>query len=70
MHRKSPSTPCRWYPLCPMKRFFLQGKLDRSWIEQYCHGDWTTCRRYQMEESGEFHPDAMLPDGTVDESLR
>ncbi|MGD8385862.1 MAG: hypothetical protein PVG49_01880 [Desulfobacteraceae bacterium] len=56
--------------MCPMKRFFLQGKLDRSWIEQYCHGDWTTCRRYQMEESGEFHPDAMLPDGTVDESLR
>jgi len=70
MRRKSPSTPCKWYSLCPMKRFFLMGKLDRSWIDHYCYGDWNACLRYQMEERGEFHPDAMLPDGTVDESLR
>ena len=59
------SRPCRWYPLCPMRRFFEQGRLDRSWIEAYCHGDWESCIRYRMEESGEPHSDFLLPDGTT-----
>jgi len=60
---------CKWYPVCPMKRFYEEGKLDRKWVESYCHGDWTHCRRYAMEENFQFHPDAMLPDGTIDERL-
>ncbi len=59
------SRPCRWYPLCPMRRFFEQGRLDRSWIEAYCHGDWESCVRYRMEESGEPHSDFLLPDGST-----
>jgi len=58
------SRPCRWYPLCPMRRFFEQGRLGQSWIEAYCHGDWESCVRYRMEESGRPHSDEMLPDGT------
>jgi len=61
---------CKWYPLCPMKRFYEEGRLDRKWIELYCKGDWKNCLRYQLEENGTPHPDWMLPDGTIDERLR
>lgn len=58
------SQPCKWYPLCPLRRFYEQGQLEPYWIAYYCQGDWEDCRRYQMEERGEYHPDTLLPDGT------
>jgi len=61
---------CKWYPVCPMRRFYEEGKLNRKWIELYCKGDWESCIRYQMEEEGKFHPDWMLPDGTLDKRLK
>jgi len=61
---------CKWYPVCPIKRFFEQNKLDKKWIELYCKGDWKSCIRYQMEEEGRFHPDNMLPDGSISEKLQ
>lgn len=61
---------CKWYLVCPMKRYYEQGQLDRKWIELYCKGDWERCVRCQSVEKGEYHPDWMLPDGTIDESLR
>ena len=61
---------CKWHPTCPMKRFYEEGILDRKWIELYCKGDWESCIRYEMEESGKPHPDWMLPDGTIDGKLR
>ena len=61
---------CKWYPTCPMKGFYEEGKLDEKWIELYCKGDWESCIRYQMEERGEPHPDWMLQDGSTDERLR
>ena len=61
---------CKWYPVCPMRRFYEEGKLDKKWIELYCKGDWESCIRYQMEEKGKVHPDWMLPDGTLDERLQ
>ena len=60
---------CKWYPVCPMKRFYEEGVLDEKWVELYCKGDWESCIRYQMEERGELHPDSMLPDGSVDKRL-
>lgn len=60
---------CKWYPVCPMKRFYEAKKLGKEWIELYCQGDWDSCVRYHLEEKGEFHPDHMLPDGSIDESL-
>jgi len=60
---------CKWYPSCPMKRFYESGKLDARWVDGYCHGDWKACVRYQMEERGDLHPDNILPDGTIDEHL-
>jgi DNA polymerase len=64
------ATLCKWYRLCPMRRFYEQGKLDRSWIELYCTGDWSRCVRFEKEELGINHPDWMLPDGTLDATLR
>jgi len=53
-----------------MKRFVEAGRLDRRWVQRYCLGDdWTRCVRYRMEEAGQYHPDNMLPDGTIDETL-
>jgi len=62
-------TECKWYPVCPMKRFYEEGNLSKEWIERYCRGDWESCVRYRMEETGELHPDRMLPDGTLDDEL-
>ncbi|MGM0367316.1 MAG: uracil-DNA glycosylase [Actinomycetota bacterium] len=53
-----------------MKRHYERGKLDAKWINQYCKGRWVECIRYKMEERGQSHPDWMLPDGSLDESLR
>jgi len=61
---------CRWFLCCPMKRFYEEGRIQKRWIELYCKGDWKSCVRYHMEERGEPHPDWMLPDGSLDESLR
>ncbi len=52
-----------------MKRFFEQGLLKKYWVENYCFKNNTECVRYQMEERGVFHPDNMLPDGSIDASL-
>lgn len=61
---------CKWYPACPMKRFYEEEELSKEWIELYCKGDWESCIRYQMEERWDAHPDWMLPDGSIDERLR
>lgn len=53
-----------------MKYYYEQGILEKKWIEDYCHGDWSSCVRYHMEEKGQPHPDYMLPDGTLCEELR
>jgi phosphatidylserine decarboxylase len=31
---------CKWYQVSPLKEFYEQGKLDKSWIELYCKGTW------------------------------
>lgn len=64
------SNDCKWYPVCPIRRFYEEGRLDKKWVELYCKGDWESCIRYQMEERGEYHPDWMLPDGSIDEGLK
>ncbi len=63
------TSECKWYPCCPMKYFYEDGMLDKKWIDRYCKGNWEKCIRYWKEERGEPHPDEMLPDGTIDDSL-
>ena len=61
---------CKWFNACPLKTFYEQGRLDRKWVENYCRGDYLECVRYKMEEKGSYHPDNMMPDGTVDKGLK
>ncbi len=61
--------PCKWFPICPMKQLYETNRLERKWIERFCKGDWESCVRYQMEQKGLYHPDTMLPDGTILKNL-
>jgi len=60
---------CRWFEVCPLKRFYEKGILDKEWIECYCLKDYLSCKRYRMESKGLYHPDNMLPDGSIDKAL-
>ena len=60
---------CKWYTVCPMKYFYENGKLDKKWIENYCHWNWQDFVRFYKEENGIYHPDNMLPNGEIDKSL-
>jgi hypothetical protein len=64
-----PGNICKWFSVCPLKRFLEQGRLDKRWVESYCRGNYRVCVRYKMEEKGEYHPDNMMPDGTIDSRL-
>lgn len=61
---------CKWYFVCPIKFYTDDGKLDKKWVKNYCLIGNKNCIRYQKEESGEDHPDNMLPDGTIDSNLK
>ena len=61
---------CKWYSVCPMKRFYQQGKLDRFWVENFCWVDNPECVRKKLEGKGIAHPDNMLPDGRIDDTLK
>ena len=60
---------CKWYLCCPIKRFTDQKKLDPYWVENYCLVGNRDCVRYQLEEAGQYHPDNMLPDGSIKKGL-
>ncbi|MFO8066978.1 MAG: uracil-DNA glycosylase [Bacteroidales bacterium] len=60
---------CRWFYLCPIKKFYDTGRLSKEWIDQYCKGDWEACIRFQKEEHFISHPDNMLPNGNIDQKL-
>jgi len=62
---------CKWYNVCPLRRFEKQGKLSNKWAKEYCKSgnNWQNCKRYQLEERNVYHPDNMLPNGEIDETL-
>jgi hypothetical protein len=61
---------CKWYQVCPMKRFFQQGKLDKKFVDTYCFNDWKSCKRFQLEEQNIPHPDNLRQNGIIDEKLK
>jgi hypothetical protein len=62
---------CKWYRICPLRRHEREGKISPYWAEKYCKSDdgWMKCERYKLEERGIYHPDNMLPDGTMENKL-
>ena len=63
------SRSCKWFEVCPLKRFYEEGKLEKKWIKNYCKGNYKSCVRYKMEEQGIIHPDNMLPNGEIKDDL-
>ena len=61
---------CYWFNFCPIKHFTEKNLIDKKWIENYCKSDYFRCVRRKMQERGEYHPNNMLPDGTIDEYLQ
>lgn len=61
---------CKWYEVCPMKRFYEAGKLDKKWVENYCFNNAKNCKRLEMTRKGMPHPDNMLPNGEIDKDLK
>ncbi|MBN1505313.1 MAG: hypothetical protein JW955_00620 [Sedimentisphaerales bacterium] len=63
---------CRWYDSTSgMKRAFDRGLLDRKWIDDYClRGGQGCVRKRRFEHEGYISPDYVLPDGSVDETLK
>ena len=62
---------CRWYSVCPLRRWEKEGRLSRSWAQDFCEtrDNWHHCLRYQLEDQGISHPDNMLPSGQIDPTL-
>jgi len=52
-----------------MKRFYENGQLAEKWVKNYCWSDHQDCVRYELAEKGRPHPDNMLPNGEIDQSL-
>ena len=61
---------CKWYTICPIKRFTKDGKLENYWVNNYSLITNNNYIRYKLEESGESHPDNLLPDGTIRDDLK
>ena len=63
---------CTWYnETSGMKRAYDRGLLDKRWIEDYCFNGGRGCvRKWRFEQEGYVSPDYVLPDGTVDETLK
>jgi len=54
---------CKWFEVCPLKKFYEEGKLEKKWIEDYFKDDYKSCVRYKMEEEGILHHDNILLTG-------
>ena len=52
-----------------MIRFYEEGRLEKRWIEEYCLVANPECTRKQLDKAGIYHPDNMLPDGSVRKEL-
>ena len=66
---KTKDKRCKWYISCPIKFFVDHGKLDPKWVENYCLIGNKYCVRYKMEENVEYHPNNLLPNGTIRKDL-
>ncbi|MDD5086153.1 MAG: uracil-DNA glycosylase [Candidatus Nanoarchaeia archaeon] len=64
--------PCKWLKICPLRRLEKQGKITDKWKKEYCSTEknWMNCKRYKYEEEGKYHPDNMMPDGSINKNIK
>ncbi len=61
---------CKWYYSCQIKQFVEEGKKNKKWTENYCLIGNKSGKRFKMEKQGINHPNNMLPDGKIMDSLK
>jgi len=52
--------------ISPVERDYDRGVPGYRWIDEYRRFEWRRCARFRMEERGEYHPDWMPPEGSLD----
>jgi len=60
---------CQWFSVCPIRRYTEQNLIDKKWVEEYCKSEYWRCVRRKMQKKCQYHPDNMMPDGTIDKRL-
>jgi len=53
---------CNFIDQCPMFKYF-RSSAKKIYMEVYCQGDYTICRRRQLRLAGEPVPENLLPHG-------
>jgi len=63
---------CKWYnETSAIKNAYGAGKIDRTWVENYCWNNGKNClRKRKFEEEGYISPDYVMPDGTIDKKVK
>ncbi len=63
---------CKWLEMSPLRKLEEQGKISKKWKKDYCltNENWNNCKRYQFEAEGKYHPDNMMPDGSINKNIR
>jgi len=55
---------CKWFSVCPLRKYEQEGVIDGSFRTKYCEGNFLSCKRFQLEEKNIAHPDNLMPDGS------
>ncbi|MDD2352532.1 MAG: uracil-DNA glycosylase [Candidatus Caldatribacteriota bacterium] len=66
---KSTGKICPWFYCCPIKVYVERQLIEKKWTEQYCKLKYWRCIRKKMQDKNQYHPDNMLPDGTINTQL-
>jgi len=63
---------CQWYNgTSAIKRAYDAGKIDKSWVQNYCWNRGKRCiRKERFEQEGYISPDYLMPDGSINEKLK
>jgi hypothetical protein len=40
---------CKLFSSCPLRLFYSNVKSDKSWMKEYCEGNFKRCARYRLE---------------------
>jgi hypothetical protein len=56
---------CKYIEKCPMYQYLKFDLAKKMVIQKYCKGDYETCSRRMLRESGKEVPEKLLPNGTM-----
>lgn len=54
---------CKYLETCVVHEYIELGAIDKVYEREYCFGEFTVCKRFQIRETGTQPPEELLPDG-------